>query len=866
MQTFDFKHNHPELQYPHTQFVQSPSPYNDGVQFSAVDTYASYLKSIYTREKLPIYDKWPQVKSKKYINLVLIEKEDITKPEAHQFMRATVNGKIDDIKKSKRAMDISQIAQLPDGSQPKCILVEGAPGVGKSTFAWKLCHKWGRGKLLQQEYQLVVLLRLRDRSVQAAKKISNLFRYHQCQIQDAVVKEIQNSEGKGVLLLLEGYDELPEELRTDDSVFLDVITGRSLPEATILVTSRPWASEFLHRECKKRISQHVEILGFTKANIQSYLELAIPNDPSLLEGLRKYILCYPQIGCLMYIPLNSAIVVQVYKNSRKDKTIVPKTMTELYSSLVRSLLLRYLLDHPLHGKNRRWRLRNFSDLPQDVYQQLCELCRIAYEGILHGQQVIFSDLPEDIETLDLMQCYPELYVDEGTAVSYNFLHLTVQEYLAAFHLSQQPVEKQIKHFREYKEHKRNTHNHKAHHFYMVLQFLSGIRKFNEYPSEVLNTLCVEQHGVDSSNIFCDVTFDTLHWLFEAQDNEITAKLLGSSDVQLHRQYSKVTCSDCYMLGYCISHSNCTWKISCLIGDEGIEMLMQGAVEEKIHSTGGISEIDLSENDITVEGIKTLLSFPKQVIGKLKTLNLFCNNLDSRPCASLACLIPHVPHLTTLMLSHNPNIGHGGTVPLMTSLRTHNSLEKLLLDNTGIDMEDCQALSDFLFSSKSLMHLDIRFNELSPAAIELIINGLHDNTKLERLYMWGSHFSLQNTISLASVLRTNNSLVCLDLEHHNTDGACHLASALCTNDTLQELYLGGDLTGVKGTAAFAEMLLKNTSLRVLSLQDNSIGEIQGTQKLIDSLKQNTKLEMLWLPKKCKLSVSSSEVDSDRVSFS
>ena len=496
-------------------------------------------------------------------------------------------------------MDINQIAQLPDGSHPKCILVEGAPGVGKSTFAWKLCHKWGKGKLLQQ-YQLVILLRLRDRSVRAARNISNLFRYHQCQIQDAVVKEIKNSEGKGVLLLLEGYDELPEELRTDDSVFLDVITGRSLPEATILVTSRPWASEFLHRECKKHISQHVEVLGFTKANIQSYMEHAIPNDASLLEGLRKYILCYPQIGCLMYIPLNSAIVVQVYQNSRKDKTIVPKTMTELYSSLVRSLLLRYLLDHPLHGKNRRWRLCNFSDLPQDVYQQLCELCRIAYEGILHGQRVIFSDLPEDVETLGLMQCYPELYVDEGTAVSYNFLHLTVQEYLAAFHLSQQPVEKQIKHFREYKEHKRNTHNHKAHHFYMVLQFLSGIRKFNEYPSEVLNTLCVEKHSVDSSNVFCDVTFDTLHWLFEAQDNEITAKLLGSSDVQLHRQYSKVTCSDCYMLGYCISHSNCTWKISGLIGDEGIEMLMQGAMEEETHCTGGISDIDLSENDISVE--------------------------------------------------------------------------------------------------------------------------------------------------------------------------------------------------------------------------------------------------------------------------
>ena len=297
----------------------------------------------------------------------------------------------------------------------------------------------------------------------------------------------------------------------------------------------------------------------------------------------------------------------------------------------------------------------------------------------------------------------------------------------------------------------------------------------------------------------------------------------------------------------------------------MEMLMRGTVEEETHCTGGISEIDLSENYITFEGMQHLLSVPKQVIDKLKMLNLFCNNLNSRLCATLACLIPHVPHLTTLMLSHNPNIGCGGTVPLMTSLMTHNSLEKLLLDNTGIGVEDCQALSDLLFSCRSLKELDIRFNNLPPEAIQLIINGLHDNTKLEKLYMWGSHFSLQNATSLASVLRTNKSLAYLDLEHHNTDGACHLASAVCTNDTLQELYLGGDLTGVKGTTAFAEMLLKNKSLRILSLQDNSVGEIQGIQILIDSLKHNTKLEMLWLPKKCKLSVASSYVNTNRVHF-
>ena len=163
----------PPAKRPRTVDVLQPHhPMKHAVQPSnihAVDTYASYLKVVYTQEKLPIYDKWPRVKSKKYVTLTLIEKGDINKQEADQLMCSTIYGNIDEMKNSKRTIDISQIAQMPDGSQPKCILVEGAPGVGKSTFAWKICHKWGKGKLLQQ-YRLVVLLRLRDKSVHASCK------------------------------------------------------------------------------------------------------------------------------------------------------------------------------------------------------------------------------------------------------------------------------------------------------------------------------------------------------------------------------------------------------------------------------------------------------------------------------------------------------------------------------------------------------------------------------------------------------------------------------------------------------------------------------------------------------------------------
>ena len=94
-------------------------------------------------------------------------------------------------------------------------------------------------------------------------------------------------------------------------------------------------------------------------------------------------------------------------------------------------------------------------------------------------------------------------------------------------------------------------------------------------------------------------------------------------------------------------ANCTWKIDlefCHIGAEGVEMLVRGAVEEETHCTGGISEIKLSGNDITSEGVKYLLSIQKNLINKLKTLDsgvqqvrfrILCNPI---PFHSKTCLI------------------------------------------------------------------------------------------------------------------------------------------------------------------------------------------------------------------------------------
>ena len=100
--------------------------------------------------------------------------------------------------------------------------------VGKSTFAWQFCRRWERGEIAQQ-YQLVLLLRLREERISNAKSLEDLI-YHPstrslCQ---GITKELENHRGDKTLIILEGFDELPDACRTASSVFLELVSGQLL--------------------------------------------------------------------------------------------------------------------------------------------------------------------------------------------------------------------------------------------------------------------------------------------------------------------------------------------------------------------------------------------------------------------------------------------------------------------------------------------------------------------------------------------------------------------------------------------------------------------------------------------------------------
>ena len=374
----------------------------------------------------------------------MVRKIEVSKQEADKFTKLTLHGNIDDIVRVKEPLDFSGVGVQEDGSPARFVLVEGAPGIGKTTFAWEVSRKWSRGEILNQ-YRLVVLLRLRDKRVREANNIYDLFYHRDDELRREVAKEIRRNNGESVLLLYEGFDELPGKLQTQESVFLEILYREYLPEATVLITSRPCATEFLQKKFKKQISQHIEILGFTKADVQSYIQSAVKNQ-KVRDEFSQYLTCYPHIRGLMYVPLNAVIVTEIYKTAKLDKSqeFVPTTLTELYTSLSRGMLLRYLTSHNKYGKEG-WKLSRFSDLPEELHKQFNTICGIAFKGILKDE-FIFDDLERDFNTLDLMQSAPELYVDQGAMVSHNFFHLTLQEFLAAVHVSQKTAEEQLQYF------------------------------------------------------------------------------------------------------------------------------------------------------------------------------------------------------------------------------------------------------------------------------------------------------------------------------------------------------------------------------------------------------------------------------------
>ena len=268
--------------------------------------YAKYLKSLYKAktQASSCDDQWPPPVTHKIFRLAMIKTEEEVRRrniEDDVVRQKTIVGKVDDVLKRKVEVDLKDVFKKTEGQQKK-VLMEGAPGCGKSTLSLHICHQWTNGQLFQ-EYTLVILVRLRESTIQNANTVADLLPRRCETMGQDVEKEIEFINGRNILFVLDGWDELPQSAQ-GHSIILSLIKSTRLHESSIIITSRPTSSASLH----SLVSSRIEILGFTKDELRLYftscLQDSTKKDSACMENLLQRIKENPVVEGSCYLPLN----------------------------------------------------------------------------------------------------------------------------------------------------------------------------------------------------------------------------------------------------------------------------------------------------------------------------------------------------------------------------------------------------------------------------------------------------------------------------------------------------------------------------------------------------------------------------------
>ena len=346
--------------------------------------------------------------------------------------------KIPELTSSIKLDDIHQIFTpiTSDDQCPMSILIEGHSGIGKTTLAKKICLQWANNKLLTTD-KLLLFLMLRDPNVQNITSTEELVKYilPADQVQ-CVLSYLHTTNGAGVTFIIDGYDELGHEPH-HTSFFRKLIEADTLPNARVVVTSRPSASVFLHQNVDRRI----EVLGFEKPSKEQYINDALKSSPSKLQALKKHFQQYPNIDAMCYIPLNMAIIVFLCLLGS-----LPPTATKMFTNFILHTVCRHLKRTINNFEDKQ--VNKIEHLPQPVQQALQQLQKVAFNGLVEDKMVFtMDDLPDmcrDDPTcyglLQSVECYCSDEIGTPTK-SFNFLHLGIQEYFAAKYVTTLPEDK-----------------------------------------------------------------------------------------------------------------------------------------------------------------------------------------------------------------------------------------------------------------------------------------------------------------------------------------------------------------------------------------------------------------------------------------
>ena len=643
-----------------------------------------YLKPYYQNKPVARDDKLSIAPCSEFINLALVDKGRAIH-EDDTFSKASLDSDVDEIRGAKSPLELDDI--VPSGT--RFVLVEGPPGIGKSTLAWELCRKWDTLTSLKH-YKMVLLLKLRERRVQNATSLEDLIHHEDKRFQRKVVNEVRKCEGEGVLFILDGFDEMPSVVHDENRLIMQLISGSCLPKATRLVTSRPSA----FKSYFPQDFRHVEVLGFTDECKVRFAEIAFKSEPKVFAHFKDFIFSNPVINSLMYIPVNCAIIAQVYKDIiRKSRELMPKTMTQLYTTLTLVLIRMHMISSGKWDKHSKVP-SSLKDLPESVSIDLKRVSELAYSGLFKEDvQLVFtdSDVGEGFQHLGLMNAVKEMYVCEGAATSYSFLHLSIQEFLAAWYVSchsdlvDEASSKIV-----------SQSGLVTPHLRVFGQFLCGIVGYNEKFFQGILTKSL----LDSYLVHC---------LYEIQDISKHSLDIKNAIVSLS------TPLDVYVFGYCLVHVPILCQ--CVEIYTSLEILVHSLSEHTKKTNGGtlgtIKDLHIDVHHSVHVSSKLIKYLPKFHINSL-TLNGISSPLVpvlsdwiskcsprltsialkfSESCEDDYLLYQFIQHITNFSLvCRTPT--QKGVQELCKFISTSSTLKELVLKNRRAVFAAKQSLEEF----------------------------------------------------------------------------------------------------------------------------------------------------------------------------
>ena len=338
------------------------------------------------------------------------------------------------------------LAPLEQSKDPQFVLIEGAPGIGKSFLLKEIAYRWGNKQLLKT-FKLVLLVCLRDPSVQKAKLIKDLFQLF-CYHQDIRATEISmachdffvQNGGKDIVFLFDGLDECLDTLQ-ENGLIADILKRKVLPHCGLVVSSRPHATINLREKATVR----VDILGFTEIERNQFIEQALKEEPRKIKELTQYLENNFAISSLCVVPFNMVVLLFLYMQG----TSLPKSSTELFNHFICLTIFQHLAKFDHKGI-----ITDLTDLPNPYNEIIQQLSKLSLES-LDNKKMIFT-LEEikaacpNIETIQgaingfgLLQAVQHFCLT-GKTMTFSFLHLSIQEFLTAYHMITVPQNKELK--------------------------------------------------------------------------------------------------------------------------------------------------------------------------------------------------------------------------------------------------------------------------------------------------------------------------------------------------------------------------------------------------------------------------------------